>query len=475
MNELRSTLRILIVDDEILQCKIITEQLHRLDFICESAPAENEALELLQSKDFDVVLLDLQLETASGLDILPKIKKLEDAPEVVILTGDTSLESGIAAMRDGAYDYLVKPVSAASLEVTLKKAAEKRRLVRRNLTLKDFVESQNPHRFDDSEILGESVAIRQIIEQAKAVARLNSTILITGESGTGKDVLARYIHHLSTRRNSNLITVNCGAMPETLFESEFFGYEKGSFSGAEQTKRGLIEAADGSTLFLDEIGEMPPGLQVKLLRFLENGEFRRIGSTRNLHSDVRLIAATNVDLNTAIKERKFRADLYYRLNVILFNLPPLRERTDDLTLLTDYFVDFYKRQFDKANLNLAPNARQKLENYSFPGNVRELKNIIERAVVLASGNTIESEQLVFHPASDKKEKISFGEETASNARLPISFETIFPTGSKIIELGELERQYILAVLSQMGGNREQAASMLGISERTLYRRLRDYE
>jgi transcriptional regulator with PAS, ATPase and Fis domain len=316
--------------------------------------------------------------------------------------------------------------------------------------------------------------MRALIEQAETVAGLNSTVLLTGESGTGKDVLARYIHRRSRRAKAAMVSVNCGAMPETLFESEFFGYERGAFSGASQTKRGLIEVADGSTLFLDEIGEMPSALQVKLLRFLENGEFRRIGSTRDLFSDARLIAATNQDLTEAIRENRFRSDLYYRLNVIHLHLPPLRERREDIAPLIRYFLDFYRLQFRKPNLHFAASALEKLESYNFPGNVRELKHIIERASILAADGAIEVEHLHFQKSSETGETAkSFA---ADNLFLPDQFfDGDNLTDKSVIELEELERRYILSVLNHTKGNRERAATLLGISERTLYRRLRDYE
>ena len=334
--------RVLVIDDEPLQRRIIGRQLAKLGFVPETARNAAEGLEILRSKDFDVVLLDVQMPDASGLDALPLIKNLGDAPEVIMLTLDDSLESGIAAMRAGAYDYLIKPASLDSLEVIIKKAAEKRRLSRQNSTLRDFVKNK----FDQPESVvlpvQASSAMRQIIEQAEAVAALNSTVLITGESGTGKDVLARFIHNRSPRRAAAMVSVNCGAMPEPLFESEFFGYEKGAFTGAVASKRGLLEVADGSTLFLDEIGETPPALQVKLLRFLESGQFRRVGSVRDLYADARIIAATNQELTTAIRENRFRADLFYRLNVIELHIPPLRSRSADLFALIDYFLELFR-------------------------------------------------------------------------------------------------------------------------------------
>ena len=462
--------RVLIVDDELIQRKIVTQQLVQFGFICESAADAGEAMQILQLKEFDVVLLDVQMEGVSGLEVLPLIRKLEDAPEVVMLTLDNSLESGITAMREGAYDYLTKPAKPVELEIIINKATEKRRLVRQNTSLRDFVESRNLR--GESEPLYESFQMREVYEQADSIARLNSTVLITGESGTGKDVLARYIHRRSARFKSAMVSVNCGAMPDTLFESEFFGFEKGSFTGANATKRGLLEAADGSTLFLDEIGEMPLNLQVKLLRFLENGEFRRVGGTRDLFADARLIAATNRDLTQAIRDERFRSDLYYRLNVIHLHIPPLRERREDIAVMLDFFLDFYRRQFNKPHLELDGEARRKLDNYAFPGNIRELKNIIERGAALSQNQIIGAENIFLSPtaenqAADKFDKVF----SAVNSSLDLAVNS----DQSVIKLDDLERHYILSILNHTHGNRERAAALLGISERTIYRRLREYE
>lgn len=470
----KQILRVLVIDDEPLQRKIVERQLQQLGFGAETAATAAEGLELLQKKDFDVVLLDVQMIDLSGLEALPLIKKLEDAPEVIMLTLDKSLESGIVAMREGAYDYVTKPATPAALEITIKKAAEKRRLIRQNSTLRDFVESRDAVKKSDLNLIQSSAVMRRLTEQAEAVAGLDSPVLITGESGTGKDVLARHIHNCSPRRRQLIVTVNCGAMPETLFESEFFGYERGAFSGATQTKRGLIEVADDSTLFLDEIGELSLSLQVKLLRFLENGEFRRIGATRNLFSNAHVIAATNQDLTALIGENRFRADLFYRLNVIQLQLPPLRERAEDIPVLIDHFLDVYRRQFQKPHLEISAAARRKLETYGFPGNIRELRNIIERSAALASNAVIESDSIMFQKSFAAAGKFP-GFDSNDFALTDALFNPANVSEKTIIELNELERRYILSILKYTAGNRERAAALLGISERTLYRRLREYE
>lgn len=465
--------RVLVVDDELIQRKVVSQQIQGLGFICESAGTNAECLQILRKTDFDVVLLDVQMDSVSGLEILPTIKKMEDAPEVIMLTLDNSLESGISAMRDGAYDYLIKPASTSELEVIINKAAEKRNLIRHSSSLNDFVKTKIESNETVSAPIYQNPVMQRVFNQAKSVAQLSSTILITGESGTGKDVLARFIHQNSLKSKANIISVNCGAMPENLFESEFFGYEKGAFTGAATTKRGLLEAAVGSTLFLDEIGEMPINLQVKLLRFLESGEFRRVGATRDLFANTRIIAATNQNLAQAIDENRFRSDLFYRLNVIEFHIPPLRERREDLNALIDYYLDSYRTQFNRDNLILSNQAQQKLIEYNYPGNIRELKNIIERAVALSFGEIIEDTDIIFQSAP------VIIRSNIPNEKQNEIFSILNSSGNieseKIIPLAEIERKYIFSVLKYAKGNREFAAELLGISERTLYRRIQEYQ
>src|SRR5215210_756910 len=326
-------IRVLVVDDNKMFRDLVTDQLNDLNIEATSVGSGEGALLSLRSTDCDVVLLDIKMSGLSGLDVLRQIRQMEDAPEVIMLTADTSLSTGIEAMRG-------------------------------------------------------------VVELAESAARLDSTIIITGESGTGKDVLARFIHARSARERSPLITVNCGAMPESLFESEFFGHEKGAFTGASNLKRGLIEAADGSTLFLDEVGEMPLSVQVKLLHFLEQGRFRRVGSTRDQTVDVRVIAATNRHLPQDVRDGRFRADLFYRLNVVSLHILPLRERPDDIPALIEYFLTLYRQRFNRPALSLSENALQRLQTFSWPGNIRELRNCLERAIALSPTDTIEAGQLM---------------------------------------------------------------------------------
>jgi DNA-binding NtrC family response regulator len=460
---------VLVVDDNEVFRDVVVDQLAQLNIASSAVTSGEEALKSLNETDCDVVLLDIRMGGISGLDVLCQIRQMEDAPEVIMLTADASLSTGIEAMRLGAYDYLTKPTTLDEMEAVILKAGEKRRLVRQNASLRSVV--RQPAAADDEAptIIYESAAMRAVVELAESVARLDSTVIITGESGTGKDVLARFIHATSVRGSEPMITVNCGALPEALFESEFFGHEKGAFTGASALKRGLLEAADGSSLFLDEIGEMPLNSQVKLLHLLEQGRFRRVGSTRDRAADVRVIAATNRNLVQDVEAGRFRADLFYRLNVITLHIPPLRERPDDIPALINSFLDLYRQRFNRPALALSPDAHRRLESFPWPGNVRELRNILERAAALSATDTIEADQIL--PAGEKGQGLQAGQKG-----IPPNPKTQpFTSSSQPSTLDELDRQHILRVLDETGGNRERAAAILGISARTLYRKLREYE
>jgi len=456
-------IRVLVVDDDNLLRKLVTEQLSRSDFDATPAGSARAALDVLRESDIDVVLLDIMMPDMTGLDALCEIRKLEDPPEVVMLTADTSLSTGIEAMRHGAYDYLTKPATLDEMEAVLRKADEKRRLLKQNASLRAVAQPPGTG-YDPVPVIHEDSRMSAVVRQAEAAARSDSTVLLTGESGTGKDVLARFIHSKSGRSNSPMIMVNCGALPETLFESEFFGHERGAFTGASSLRRGLLEAADGSSLFLDEIGDLPLVMQVKLLHFLEQGRFRRVGSTRDQNADVRIIAATNRDLASEVERQRFRADLYYRLNVVSLHVPPLRERTKDIPSFIDHFLDTYRQRFNRPSLDLSAEARQALQSYSWPGNVRELRNCLERAAAISLSDTIDSTQIPFLAAGP------IGVAAGHNAQTT----TVAPQ-TAALTLEELEREHILRVLEESNGNRERAAAILGISSRTLYRKLREYE
>jgi DNA-binding NtrC family response regulator len=451
--------RVLVVDDDQLLRQLVTDQLSRSGFDAAAAASGEDALAALQASDYDVVLLDIRMTGMSGLAALREIRQLDDPPEVIMLTADTSLGTGLEAMRYGAYDYLTKPATLDEMEALIRKADEKRRLVRQNAGLRAAVRAPQT---DDAlpALVYASEAMKGLVVLAETAARLDSTVIITGESGTGKDVLARFIHQKSARSEAPMITVNCGAMPESLFESEFFGHERGAFTGAAALKRGLIEAADSSTLFLDEVGELPPAAQVKLLHLLEQGRYRRVGSTRDRAADVRIIAATNRNLAQDVQQQRFRADLFYRLNVISLHIPPLRARREDIPALVEHFFALYRTRFGRPALALSTAAQQRLNAYAWPGNVRELRNTLERAAALTAGDTLEEEQLLL-PRSHEQTQASASSTTEATDAPPT--------------LEALERQHILRVLAEQSGNRERAAAILGISARTLYRKLREYE
>jgi DNA-binding NtrC family response regulator len=453
-------IRLLVVDDDPLLRKLVTEQLARSDFDASSAGSGRECLETLRDADYDVVLLDIMMPDMSGLDALREIRKLDDPPEVVMLTADTSLSTGVEAMRHGAYDYLTKPATLDEMEAVLHKADEKRRLIKQNASLRSVARGTGGA--DEAlPVVHANPLMAAVVTEAEAAARTDSTILLTGESGSGKDVLARYIHSRSARSSTPMITVNCGALPETLFESEFFGHERGAFTGASSLRRGLLEAADGSTLFLDEIGDMPLLMQVKLLHFLEQGRFRRVGSTRDQSADVRIIAATNRNLSAEIERQRFRADLYYRLNVVSIHVPALRDRPEDIPVLVNSFIQLYRQRFNRPQLDVSAEARERLQEYSWPGNVRELRNFLERAAAISTDDVIDTTQIPFPRTSPSSGTVGTAAAAATQAA-PMT-------------LDELERKHILRVLKTSDGNRERAAAILGISSRTLYRKIREYE
>jgi two-component system, NtrC family, response regulator AtoC len=452
---MKQKIKILLADDDPVLRRLLPFQLSSDEFETSTVENGKDALAILREQEFDVVLLDVNLPDISGLEILQKIRQGEDSPEVIMLTADSTLKTGIEAMRRGAYEYVTKPAAGEQIEIIVRKAEEKRRLVQQNARLRVVVRQQIEHSIVSP--VHENAAMQKLYSQAKKVATIDTTVLITGESGTGKDVLARWIHSQGLRNYLPMVSINCGALPENLFESEFFGHEKGSFTGAMAQKLGLIEAADNSTLFLDEIGEMPMAMQVKLLHFLENGSFRRVGATRDRQVDVRVIAATNRPLEDDIKDGKFRSDLFYRLNVVSFHVPPLRERREDILSLIEYFTTTFRVRFNRPNLEISESAKIELQNYDWRGNVRELKNTLERAVVFSTNDTVEE---------------IYGLEnytTVSNPTdTPVESESLLP-------LADLEKQHILRVLATVNGKREQAADILGITSRTLYRKLNEYK
>ena len=454
--------RILILDDEEALRAIIAQRLKRKGYEILEAGTAEAGLFLLQETLIDAVLLDIKLPDGDGLSLLPKIKQIQPDLQVVMLTGNGTIESAIEAMKLGAYDYLTKPCNLSELEITLQKALEKRKLVLENTGLRQVVNRQTP----ELKMIAESSSMGALLEMTRKVAQTDASVLIQGESGVGKELIAQTIHYCSARVNRPCVPVNAGAIPEALIESELFGHEKGAFTGAGTQKIGLVEMADNGTLFLDEIGEMPLAIQVKLLRFLESGEFRRVGDTRLRRVDVRIVAATNRDLIQEINHGRFREDLYYRLNGLTLYVPPLRERREDIIPLVNHFLGTQNKNKSRHyDYHLLPETQEQLLNYDYPGNVRELFHLIERGRILSTGGRITpkdiwgiSEQVPkASPSSDSEE----------------GFFDLF-RNNPYPSLEDVEKHYILCTLKKAKGNKTQAANLLGISVRNLYRKLQSY-
>ena len=438
--------KLLIVDDDGDLREALAKRFHK-NGLSVVAAASGEAALIEADKDrFDVALLDLNLPDMNGIDLLGKLKERWPEIEAIMLTGHGSIESAIQAMKLGAYDYLAKPVHIPSLEVHIDKAFEKVRLARRE---RQWVE-QIGFQSDRYRLVGSSLAMQRVLNLIEKVAPTEATVLVCGASGTGKELVARALHFNSSRRERPLVTVNCAALQENLLESELFGHEKGSFTGATQAKAGLIEVAEGGTLFIDEVAEMGSGLQAKLLRILEDGHYRRVGSTTECRANVRVLAATNKVLEEEQKAGRFREDLYFRLNVITIPLPNLRDRLEDIPELVDHLLD--TRQIGPRRFQIAPEVLSALATYYWPGNVRELANVLERAQILAQGDTITLDDL-----PENLLKV-----------MPLAVPREHPKGDPE-HLREVERRHVQNVLRQCHDNKAQAARMLGISRRALYR------
>jgi DNA-binding NtrC family response regulator len=445
----RTPIRLLVVDDDEQLRRTLVGRFERQGVAVAGVGSGEEALEVAAKSRFDVAVLDLHLPGINGVELLARLKERQPELEALLLTAHGSVETAVLAMKKGAYDYLAKPFHLPDLEVHIQKAYEKVQLARREQRWVQHLHRQEPkHR-----LVGSSPVIRQIAALIEKVAPTDATVLVRGPSGTGKEVVARAIHAHSPRRDSPLVTINCAALQESLLESELFGHEKGAFTGAVQAKPGLVEVAEGGTLFIDEIGDMAVGLQAKLLRVLEDGHFRRVGGTTELRADVRVVAATNRSLEDDIKADRFREDLYYRLNVISMRLPPLRERRSDIPELVEYFLT--TRQVGPSRCRVGPEALEALARYDWPGNVRELANVLERAQILAEDATITVDDLP---------------DALFTAAPPASGGTADGPNS----LHDAQRRHVLAVLHEEKGNKAHAARALGISRRALYRLLEKY-
>jgi DNA-binding NtrC family response regulator len=446
--------RILIVDDEPHTLDALSVILRREGHEILTATSGKDALEHLEHQAVDLILSDVKMPAMDGLALLRQVRAAHAEVVVLMMSGHQDVTAAVAAMKEGAFDYLVKPFGKEEVVRTVQKALAHQALLVENLALKRQVGDQ----FARAQVIGSSQMWRKICEMVEQVAPAKATVLIAGESGTGKELIASLLHRLSARAQQPFVTLNAAALPATLLEAELFGYEKGAFTGAQQRKPGRFELADGGTLFLDEIGDMPPEVQAKLLRVLQDGTFERLGGTRTLQVDVRVVAATNKDLAQEVETQRFRMDLYYRLNVITLQLPPLRERREDIPLLVAHFLRKYAAQNRKAVTAIQQQALQRLEAYEWPGNVRELENVIERAVVLGQGPIIGVAELPEH-LQDKE------------PALPPNNHFVLPVHAT---LAEIERAAIVQALQQSGGNRQAAARALDIGVATLYRKLKAY-
>jgi DNA-binding NtrC family response regulator len=445
---------VLVVDDEPAMRELLRDELSERGYRVAAAANGRDALKKLSEDEYAVVLTDLRMQGMQGLELLGEVKRDHPGANVIIMTAFGSVESAIEAMKRGAYDYVTKPIKTDELALVVDKAVRDARLRREVRELRRAVRED----YSFQQILGKSKAMRDVFDLIRRVADSQTNVLITGESGTGKELAAKAIHFNSERRNGPFVPVNCAAIPETLLESELFGHIRGAFTDAKGDKRGLFEEASGGTLFLDEISELPVMLQAKLLRAIQEKEIRRVGSTKSVAVDTRIIAATNLALADEVRAKRFREDLYYRLNVIEIRMPPLRERREDILLLVDAFLKKCAEASKKTVKGIAESALALLMDYPWPGNVRELENVIERAVTLARGEKVMPEDLppaIHGSRGDKK--------------------VIDEAASRTLPLEEVEKEYILRILEKTGGNKYQAAQILGIDRKTLYRKLGEIE
>jgi two-component system, NtrC family, response regulator AtoC len=449
-----TTGEILVVDDDAHMRELIVKVLAREGYSVRSLPRGQEVLQALQDEPVDLIISDIRMPEMDGLTLLQEVKRMAPETSVLIMTAFGSIDTAVQAIKAGAYDYVTKPFKMDEIIVVVRRAVEERHLRAEVRALREEVSTK----YNFSNILGKSKPMLDLFTLIKKVASSRSTVLIQGKSGTGKELVAKALHYNSPRRERPLVTVNCSAIPKDLLESELFGHLKGAFTGAIANKRGLFEEADGGSLFLDEIGELSPELQVKLLRVLQEREIRRVGDTRTISVDVRLIAATNRDLTQAVKEGIFREDLYYRLNVIPIVLPDLKDRTEDIPVLATHFLMKYAKEADPPLEGIAKDAMRLMLEYDWPGNVRELENVIERAVILGHGPQILPEDLPAHLRTHQ-------------ARVPHQSKAASPHRPT---LEELERDYIATILRETHGHQMQAAHILGIDRRTLYRKIRTY-
>jgi DNA-binding NtrC family response regulator len=453
---------LLLVEDKSELRAMLRKALERAGYAVEEAADGSTAIQKVRARRYLLVLTDLKLPGASGLDVLHESKQADPTTPVILLTAFGSIEEAVTAMKDGAFDFLQKPVDLEHLRLLVQRAASQQEMLRENLLLREEYSA----RYGFPRIVGEHTSIREVSQQIQRVAATDSTVLLLGESGTGKELFARAIHHLSPRRERPLVTLNCAAIPEGLVENELFGHERGAFTGAGARKAGKLELAHRGTLFLDELGDLPLASQAKLLRVIEEKRFERVGGTQSIEVDVRILVATNRDLRRAVAEKTFREDLYFRISAVPMTIPPLRARGHDVLLLTEHFLEDFRREFGKPELRLSPEAEQCLLEYAWPGNVRELRNTIERAVILADGDMISAKTLQlpeFRPAPGSVPAGMLAEEFHWEGTL----EEVSERAGAHVEKILLEK-----TLRECQWNRTRAAEKLGVAPKTLLAKLR---
>jgi len=444
--------QILVVDDEKIMQDSCSRILTKEGYSVSISECGEDAIEKFDTDPFDLVLLDLKMPGLGGIETLRRLKEMEPGITILIMTGYPSIETAVKAIKLGAYDYITKPFSPDSLRIAINRALERKSLVIENHHLRKQLKAKN----EADTTVGQSEAMRNIYELVRRTAPTDSTVLITGESGTGKELIAQAIHDYSLRAEREFITVDCSSLVETLLESELFGHVKGSFTGAIQAKYGSFELANGGTFFFDEIGNLSLDIQAKLLRVIQEKEIRPVGSERTIRVDVRIIAATNQDLREATLQKSFREDLFYRLNVVPIHLPPLRERKEDIPLLVNHFLKKYNKKREILISSVAPETMKLLSDYNWPGNIRELENAIERALILEDGDTLLPRCFPW---------LAHHKQTKSYAAA---------AGGKIYSLEELEKQHIRRVLEETNNHKGRAASLLGIDRKTLYKKIKKY-
>ena len=445
--------KILVVDDEASHRKMIEAVLSDEGYEIKQADDGQTAIDAVKKEFYDLVLMDIRMSAVGGIEALKQIKEISPAIPIIIMTAYASVDTAVNALKSGAYDYLTKPLDIDELKILVQKTLRYHQLEKENIYLKERLND----RFDFSNIIGRSPAMKKLFETTALVAPSEATVLIFGESGTGKELIANAIHQNSPRKERPLITVNCAALPETLLESELFGHEKGSFTGAIARKQGRFQLAHHSSIFLDEVAEMAPTTQAKILRVLQEREFEPLGSTQTIKVDTRVIAATNKNLEEEIKKGRFREDLYYRLNVVSLEVPPIRERREDISLLADFFLKRYAEKNKRILKGFTPRAMDLLMRYDWPGNVRELENVVERAVIMARGEMITPAEF-----PDILQEL--------DPEVKATYVDLSPGRT----LKDVEKDMIIRTLEETAGNRTHAAKILGISRRTLQLKLKEY-